>query len=150
MPFAIRLRRLGYRVAHGLLRFYWYLARPAVTGVKAVIIDGQKVLLVQHTYGSRSWDFPGGRIKRHESPLSAVSREMAEELGIASARWERLGEVTGEMHHRRDTLCCYRAELSDPTLELELSELGAVRWFARDRLPAELGRYVPAILALAP
>jgi 8-oxo-dGTP pyrophosphatase MutT (NUDIX family) len=148
MPLHVTLRRLGYRSAHMLLRGYWFLARPAVSGVKAVLTDGSRVLLVRHTYGPASWDLPGGSIKRRELPLSAVRREMAEELGITIEDWRPLGAITGRMHHRRDTLHCFRAELADPPLTLDLGELAAVEWFPRDHLPSELGRYVKRILEL--
>jgi 8-oxo-dGTP pyrophosphatase MutT (NUDIX family) len=149
MPLHLTLRRLAYRCAHALLRGYWFLARPAVSGVKAVLTDGARILLVRHTYGPGSWDLPGGTIKRHELPLSAVRREMAEELGITIEDWRALGELTGRMHHRRDTLHCFRAELADPPLTLDLGELAAAQWFPRDQLPPELGSYVQRILELA-
>jgi len=131
-----------------MLRVYWFVARPAVSGVKAVLTDGPTVLLVRHTYGPESWDLPGGVIKRRELPASAVRREIAEELGVTIEDFLLLGEVKGRMHHRRDTLHCFRAELDDPPLTLDLGELCAARWFRHDELPAELGGYVRPILAL--
>jgi 8-oxo-dGTP diphosphatase len=148
MPPQILLRRLLYRCAYLLLRVYWFATRPEVSGVKAVLTDGPQVLLVRHTYGPASWDLPGGAIKRREPPQNAIRREMAEELGIPIEDFEALGEVTGRMHHRRDTLHCFRAELAEPALTLDYGELVTARWFPRDQLPAELGGYVRRILEL--
>jgi 8-oxo-dGTP pyrophosphatase MutT (NUDIX family) len=142
------LRRPLYRCAYALLRVYWFLARPAVAGVKAVLTDGPLVLLVRHTYGPGSWDFPGGAIKRRELPVSAVRREMAEELGVTIEDWRALGEIKGRMNHRRDTLHCFRAELSGPALTPDAGELAAAQWFPSDQLPAKLGGYARQILEL--
>jgi 8-oxo-dGTP pyrophosphatase MutT (NUDIX family) len=146
----LRLRRLGYRVAYRLLQAFWFVARPRKEGVKCVVTDGDRVLLVRHTYGRRSWDLPGGSIKRRESPLSAARREMNEELGLDGADWSAIGEVQGRVDRRHDTIHCFRVELSKPTLTLDQGELAAARWFARSELPADLGPYVDPIMAQAP
>jgi 8-oxo-dGTP diphosphatase len=47
----------------------------------ALFVDGDKVLLVQKTYGNR-WDIPDGYADRGESPASACEREVREEWGL--------------------------------------------------------------------
>jgi 8-oxo-dGTP diphosphatase len=147
MSLRLRLRRLGYRGAYTVLRLYWFLVRPEVTGVKGVLSDGQRVLLVRHTYGCRRWDFPGGTMKRGEAPAAAIVREMHEELGI-TPEWQPLGEVRGQMFRRHDTLLCFRADVPAPSLILDHGEIAAVRWFTRDQLPPDTGQYVRPILGL--
>jgi ADP-ribose pyrophosphatase YjhB (NUDIX family) len=148
MTASVRLKRLSYQCAYVLLRIYWLLARPRVSGVKCVITAGPEVLLVRHTYGSRRWNLPGGAVKRGESPRDAAAREMAEELGIASVPWSALGTVRVQQHGRRDTLHCFAAELDDHRLTIDQVEIAAARWFPRDELPPRLGRYVRRIVAL--
>jgi 8-oxo-dGTP pyrophosphatase MutT (NUDIX family) len=143
------LRRLGYRVAYAGLRGYWFLARPETNGVKCVLTDGEKVLLVRHTYGPRVWDLPGGSVKAGESPADTATREMREELGLDVDAWQQLGELMIGIDHRRDHVHCFHAELySPPELKLDLGELSAAQWFDRRMLP-KLGRYTEQILALA-
>jgi 8-oxo-dGTP pyrophosphatase MutT (NUDIX family) len=145
----VPLRRLGYRTAYVALRGYWFLARPQTNGVKCVLTEGDQVLLVRHTYGSRAWDLPGGSVKSGESPADAATREMQEELGVQVDGWQRLGELQIAIDHRRDRVHCFRAELpAPPELELDLGELSAAQWFDRGRLP-QVGRYTRQILALA-
>jgi 8-oxo-dGTP pyrophosphatase MutT (NUDIX family) len=145
----VAVRRSAFRFAYAVLRVYWFLARPSVHGVKCVLTDEDRVLLVRHTYGRADWDLPGGSIKRREPPRSAARREMREELGITIEDWTSLGEVTGRMDHRRDTLHCFQAELRDPVLTLDPGEIDVASWFGRDELPPDLGRYVVPILAQA-
>jgi 8-oxo-dGTP pyrophosphatase MutT (NUDIX family) len=148
LPFLpVPLRRLGYRTAYLGLLVYWFIRRPRLRGVKCVITDRDRVLLVVHTYGPREWDLPGGGLKRAEPPLSAARREMHEELGIRIDNWKAIGEVFARMHHRSGNLHCFQAELRDPPITMEQGELATVRWFPRQALPSNLARYVRPILA---
>jgi 8-oxo-dGTP pyrophosphatase MutT (NUDIX family) len=141
------MRRQSYRVAHRLLRAWWFVRRPALHGVKCVLTDGQRVLLVRHTYGHREWDLPGGNVRRSEVAEEAASREMEEELGIRVDRWDALGDMLRISYGCKDTLHCFHAELNDPTLVLDGAEIHAARWFPAHELPAKLGRHVRPILA---
>jgi 8-oxo-dGTP pyrophosphatase MutT (NUDIX family) len=143
---AIRVRRLAYRIAAQLLR----LLRPLVPidwgGVKCVLTDGDRVLLVRHTYGSRQWDLPGGGRHRGERSIDAARREMHEELGLEIDDWRALGRLRARIERHRQTIDIYGAELSSPTLRLDLGELQIAAWFERDRLPPDTARFVDPIL----
>ena len=143
----VKLHRLGYRLAFRALQVIWFVTRPRKLGVKCVLTDRGRVLLVRHTYGSRAWDLPGGGVRRRESPLRAAHREMEEELGVDAAQWRPLGEIRGSVNHRRDTIHCFEAELRAPGLTLAQGELDAAGWFERTELPADLAPYVAPILA---
>jgi 8-oxo-dGTP pyrophosphatase MutT (NUDIX family) len=145
----VPFRRLGFRVAHRLLRVWWFVRRPQQHGVKCVLTDGEKVLLVRHTYGKPEWDLPGGGLKRAEHPLDAARREMEEELGVRLDSWRDIGFVASSDYHRHDAIYCFQAELDGTPLTLEPAEIDAARWFSRSSLPADSGRYVKRIVALA-
>jgi 8-oxo-dGTP pyrophosphatase MutT (NUDIX family) len=149
MKLPVPVRRVGYRVAYWLLRVYWFLLRPRVSGVKCLLTDGDLVLLVRHTYGDRRWDLPGGTMRRREQPIAAARREIAEELGIEVDEWESLGELSSYVYFRHDRLYCFQAELRDPELTLDLGELSVARWFPRDQLPDKPARFVQPVLARA-
>jgi putative (di)nucleoside polyphosphate hydrolase len=53
--------------------------RPCVAGI---FVDDTGLLLVGRRTGTDSWQFPQGGIEGNETPLEAIKREMAEELGI--------------------------------------------------------------------
>src|ERR1700730_8286936 len=51
--------------------------------VMAWIEDSAKgVLLVRQATGSKLWTFPGGKVKRSESLMKALKREVHEETGL--------------------------------------------------------------------
>jgi 8-oxo-dGTP pyrophosphatase MutT (NUDIX family) len=150
VPVTLTLRRLGYRMAYRVLQVFWFIARPSKQGVKCLVTCHDRVLLVRHTYGSRSWDIPGGAMKRGEPPVAAARREMQEELGLGGAEWTEIGEIRGNVSHRRDVIHCFRAEACEPSLTIDRGELAEVKWFARSALPEDLGPYVGSVIARAP
>jgi 8-oxo-dGTP pyrophosphatase MutT (NUDIX family) len=146
MQLLIAARRRGYQLAYRVLSVYWFIARPAANGVKCVLSDGERVLLVRHTYGPPNWEVPGGAIKRRESAPAAARREMAEELGIDTPDWKPLGRITAHLHHRQVTLHCFGLERAGAELKLDRGEIDAAEWFPRTQLPPNLGEYVKEIL----
>jgi 8-oxo-dGTP pyrophosphatase MutT (NUDIX family) len=147
MSFSVQVRRVAIRFAYVGLRAYWFLLKPQVVGVKCVLAHDDDVLLVRHTYGDRSWDFPGGTVKRREAPRDAARREMHEELGRRIDDWTALGEMFVKRNHHDDNLHLFLTRVPDRKLELDLVELAEADWFPRDALPRELGRYVRPIMA---
>jgi 8-oxo-dGTP pyrophosphatase MutT (NUDIX family) len=146
MRLSVQVRRVAMRIAYAGLRTYWFLARPRIVGVKCVLIHGDDVLLVRHTYGKRVWDLPGGTVRRREVPRDAAEREMHEELGRRIEDWTSLGELFVNTNHHDDNLHLFQARIEDRELDLNLTELAAADWFAPDALPADLARYVRPIL----
>ncbi len=71
------------------------LALDVVQVVGAAIVDGDRVLVAQRSGGPYDgcWEFPGGKVETGESDLSALVREIAEELGVAIEPKEFVGEV---------------------------------------------------------
>lgn len=59
---------------------------PLIPVAAGVLIDGAgRVLIAQRPPGkvaAGKWEFPGGKIEPGESPLSALTRELHEELGV--------------------------------------------------------------------
>jgi 8-oxo-dGTP diphosphatase len=145
----VPLARRGYRLAYLGLRLWWLIANPVVTGVKCVLVDGDRVLLVRHSYGRPHWDLPGGTVKRDEQPLDTARREIEEELGIQISEWQSLGTIYDDNDHRRETLHCFQVELSSPELTLARAEIVTARWFRRSELPVRLSRYARMVLARA-
>ena len=96
MTFSLKARRVAIRCAYVGLRVYWFVARPKVVGVKCVVKHDDDVLLVRHTYGRRSWDLPGGTVKRRELPIEATFVGRSVETADSEIVEVRLKEIDRE------------------------------------------------------
>ncbi len=149
MRVSVKVRRAAVRCAYVGLRLYWFFARPKVIGVKCVVNHDDHVLLVRHTYGRRSWDLPGGIVRRRELPIDTARREMREELGRRIDDWQELGVLFVTTDHHRDNLHLFQTRIGDRHLDIDLSELAEAGWFPRDDPPPDVGRFVDRILTKA-
>lgn len=71
------------------------LESPDWVNVVAITPQKQLVVVCQHRLGigRRTIEIPAGIIEKGETPESAASRELLEETGYTSERWEYLGWV---------------------------------------------------------
>jgi 8-oxo-dGTP pyrophosphatase MutT (NUDIX family) len=147
---------LRLAVLHGLYRVAWralqlrsLLWPRRGRGVKCVITQRERVLLVRHTYGRRrTWYLPGGIMRRGETPPRAAAREMAEELGLRDLRWRELGARDMRLDGLTVRLACLHAELADPTVAPDPVEIAEARWFDLKQLPVPRGSEVGSLLLL--
>jgi ADP-ribose pyrophosphatase len=64
--------------------------------VIALLPDERVVLIRQYRVGADTvtLEIPGGMVDAGESPLEAAARELAEETGYTTTRWEQIGNVS--------------------------------------------------------
>jgi 8-oxo-dGTP diphosphatase len=142
--------RIGYRIAYRGAQVLWFVLRPDTHGVKGMLRDGDRILLVRHTYGDRRrWDIPGGHAHAGEAPADAVLREMREELGI-EATWEHVGSIGATTDHKHEQVHCFVAERpgGDGQLVIARAEIAEAQWFPLDALPPGVGDVSLRSLAL--
>jgi 8-oxo-dGTP pyrophosphatase MutT (NUDIX family) len=126
---------------------WWGVWGSRTRGAKCVLFNDGDVLLVRHTYGDRrTWDFPGGFVRRREEPVAAACRELGEELGVEAPALRDVGSVLVEFGRRRDTVYYFRGDLPDRRLAHDDVELAEIGWFAPEALPRHPGDHVAAVL----
>jgi 8-oxo-dGTP diphosphatase len=115
------------------------VALDVVQVVGAAIVEGDRVLVAQRSGGPYDgrWEFPGGKVEPGESDLSALVREIAEELGTTIVPQAFLGEVVldgvvGGGSAGASTLRVWWARISGghPVAH----EHAALRWVGADEL----------------
>lgn len=107
-------------------------------GARGMVIDGDKVLLIRHTY-VRGWQLPGGGVDPGESMEEAARREVLEETGYKVLGPMRLfGVYHNVQATNRDHVALYVAEGFEKAYEhvpdREIAEIG---WFGRGNLPED-------------
>ena len=119
--------------------------------VAAVVNNKGEVLVSQRKQGTHLggyWEFPGGKIGEDETPAEALSRELAEELGIEVIRCASFMNLRHEYDDRIVTIQFFI--VSDWVSEPVGREGQALRWVPREQLDADelLPADVPVVEAL--
>jgi len=104
-------------------------------GAAAVAVDeqGRVCLLRQYrpVFDDWIWEIPAGKLDPGEGPESTAKRELAEEAGIAAARWQTLGKALPSPGAFGEVLHLYLArDLSATPAAPEEHELFEVHWLA--------------------
>lgn len=122
--------RLPRSVRHRVARL---VSQRFTVGSSVVLVDGDRLLLVRHSY-RRYWSTPGGFLEAGEQPVEAAVREIKEELGVDV---EPLDQGVCLMHGRPHLDFTFKARLVDPTQvpTPQGPEIEAAEWFTLDALP---------------
>lgn len=105
-----------------------------VGAVALITRDGSSVLLVRTTY-RKGWVPPGGFLDRGESPMEALEREIAEELGV-SMTFLPVHRVALDVPRQGITFVSVGVAPVGAEFRIGTSELAEIAWFALDGLPA--------------
>ena len=124
-----------YKLAHRLLKAYWFVVRPLNMGVKLMLIQDETILLVKHTY-QPGWFLPGGGVKRGEMIEQAAYREAAEEVGATLDHLQFFGLYTGFQQYKSDHIAVFLSNKFSVAGPQDY-EIEAYHFFALDNLPPD-------------
>lgn len=123
-----------FRVGFPLARLWWRLRRAPHQGALVAVYVGPALLLVRTSYRA-GWTFPGGGVRREETPEAAARRELAEEVGLVLPALHLAGVTDGIFDGRPDRVHFFEAHVERlPTLRLDNRETVAARLFAPDEM----------------
>ena len=111
------------RLVARALHLGWRFTRPLTGGVRAMVLDGGRVLLVRHTYVA-GWHLPGGGVEPGETFEEALAKELREEAAVTlSGRPELFALYLNTAVTRRDHVALYvvrafEAAPFEPTREI--------------------------------
>jgi 8-oxo-dGTP pyrophosphatase MutT (NUDIX family) len=128
------------RVRTGAHLFVAGVRRRITLGARVALFDGDRVLLLRHTY-LPDWHFPGGGVEPGETAAESGAREMIEETGIEATG--RLGLV-GLYHNRngatvRDHVALFLGREFRVARPFRPNhEIAAIGWFGPADLPDDI------------
>ncbi|MCS6758323.1 MAG: NUDIX domain-containing protein [Candidatus Devosia euplotis] len=131
-----RFQRVRARVFLTLKRIWHRLT----VGARVMLVDGDKVLLIRHTYVP-GWQFPGGGVDPGEAIEAAARREILEETGY---RVTGPMELFGIYHNNstvtnRDHMAFYVTRQFERGFEFKPThEIAEAGWFERTALPEKV------------
>jgi ADP-ribose pyrophosphatase YjhB (NUDIX family) len=136
-----------YKLAYPFFKIYWFVFRPKTQGVKCLILSGDELLLVRHTYGRSAWTLSGGGLKRNETKEEAVKREVKEELGF-NITPEYLGEFTQNPEHKIDTVFCFVARVEKKEPKIDRLEIKEAKWWNINNLPTDHSMNLQRVISM--
>jgi 8-oxo-dGTP diphosphatase len=124
-----------FRYGYPLARVWWRVWRPRHEAALVAVYVGRELLLLKSSYRA-TWNFPGGAIRRGETPEAAAQRELAEEIGLTGNTLVPAEGASGNWGGRRVRVHFFELRLDRlPELKLDNREIIAARWVSPDELP---------------
>jgi ADP-ribose pyrophosphatase YjhB (NUDIX family) len=139
------IRRVGTKLslfliwAAGAARYWLTFSTRNIHGVRVVVVDDRRVLLVAHWYAPWAWTLPGGGIGKNESAEDAAKREVKEETGLTvRSLGGEVGTYTGTWGRHDQVVVFWTSDFEGSLAMTPTLEIMARSWFDIDSLPEEI------------
>jgi 8-oxo-dGTP pyrophosphatase MutT (NUDIX family) len=122
---------------HTILRILYYFGYNTFAA-RALIIKGNKILLIKHSY-QPGWHIVGGGIDRGETPVQAVKRELLEELGLKCLEEPKIfGIYYNNYKNGNDFKVIYVVKKFNLPKSFHNGEISEARMFDMKKLPKDI------------
>lgn len=112
-----------YRLMFAGAKIWWFVSRPRHEGALVATYIGPDLLLLRNSY-RHAWNFPGGGVKRSETPEHAARREFQEEVGLAAPLLQPKGNIEGRWDWRLDNVHFFELHLNQmPPIKIDNREI---------------------------
>lgn len=131
---------VGPRLVSRSFLFIAGFTRAMTLGGRAILHDGERVLLVRHGY-MPGWQFPGGGIAPGETIEAGARREVLEETGYrVMGKAQLIGVYLNRAASRRDHVGLFLCpEFTRERAFRPGFEIAECTWFSLSALPPDIG-----------
>ena len=143
-----KLLKIYYFFRNPLYRFYCFIFRPKSFGVKVIVENNNKLLMTKISYAHKGWTFPGGGVKKGESFIDSVKRELFEEAGIRVENLIEIGEYFSEKYYRKNIVKVFYVKVDSDFVKIDGFEVIDSGWFTPDKFPKNLSFAVENIMKI--
>jgi 8-oxo-dGTP diphosphatase len=128
------LRRIWNKLTAPFQLLYWQITLPEAQGAKLFIEHNGQFLMIRETYGQEHWTFPGGRMKKYETPEDTARRKAKEEVGITIQNPQYLGSYFHTRQYKKDAICVYLARVKTGDHTINDSSVAESKWYTLEEM----------------
>ncbi|MEK7071339.1 MAG: NUDIX domain-containing protein [Patescibacteria group bacterium] len=143
-----KTRKIYYFFWNPIYKCYCFIFRPKSLGVKIVVENNGKILMVRLSYAHKGWTFPGGGLEKKESFEMTALRELEEEVGIKTQHLITMGEYSSERNFKKNTVKCFYLHTDSTFTKIDNFEISESGWYSPDKLPENCSFAVPQIMEI--
>ncbi|MFA6520679.1 MAG: NUDIX domain-containing protein [Candidatus Paceibacterota bacterium] len=148
MEYQQKLNKIYYFFKNPIYRTYCFIFRPKSLGVKIIVENENKVLMVRISYAHKLWSFPGGGVDKGESFKGSALRELEEEVGIKTTDLVEMGEYHSKRNFKRNVVRCFYMKVNSSFVKIDNFEISEAGWYNPDQLPKDSSSAVLQIMEI--
>jgi 8-oxo-dGTP pyrophosphatase MutT (NUDIX family) len=136
------LERKIFDTLHFIRKKYRKILNLKTQGVRIMLLNQNKILLVKHRYGNL-WVMPGGKIDKNKTPEQAMFNELKEEVGLHPIEFYQFGIYENNSGGKNDTVFLFIVKQFEKITKykkrlIDLIEVKDMQWFDLDNLPENI------------
>lgn len=119
-----------------LKKLYYKVFHPITLGSRCMVIAGNTVLLVKHSY-AKGWYLPGGGVEKGESFRDAAKREVCEETGLDVDALKLFHLYYSRIEGKNDHIALFTTTHFSGKPHITGNEITEILFAPFDKLPAD-------------